>query len=683
MASLPQQLWLGPLADPAAPGRKLLRESDYATALKEARLLVRLALPVDLAALQARWPWSIDLAWLSLVAERDAAPLKRTVTNAGRRFGTLAWGLWSLGEVSAALESVRDLDPSSPGFDDDVRARAELHILSDLATELPSGPEGERLSLLQTYRREGAEALARRLTLDAAALPAHAPLWLFLVDTFIAERDFARARNALSLFEARLPGHPQITSRQVRLLLDAERPDEALSMLNTLGDGDAPWRWPLRRHLQYLRALADRIARGDRPDYGPMRTHAEAALRLHPRSTALTGQWLLARELTEDWEALAADLQRHADHASAAASLLRLGIPEQALACLDKAHAATPDETFRLRLRRAEALKMTGNLAAAREALGPPPEAAPLRADHAYWAAEIDAAARDLDAARQSLTPALTAFPSRMGLHLTAARVAFQGAADAEAAGHLAAFHALKTAQTGTPPEGDLRDLIVRDAAVRPQGPGAAARVFAAETPAFVPLDTSAIPRRIAHYWEGPPPPGLPRSLRAWAKLYPQTVFDADSARAWLARHTSLAPLFDRLTQPATRADLFRVALIAKEGGIFADLDDYPRSPIDDWFDGAELVLVIEEGHGTLANNFIAARPALPLFRRLLDRIAETLETTADPYPWWHSGPAPLTQEALAGRHLPGRRFLTQADYDARISTNLPFAHKRGPTHWR
>ena len=148
-----------------------------------------------------------------------------------------------------------------------------------------------------------------------------------------------------------------------------------------------------------------------------------------------------------------------------------------------------------------------------------------------------------------------------------------------------------------------------------------------------------------------------------------------------MATHApGLTALFDRQRLPATRADLFRVALMAQAGGVFADLDEYPRAGIDDWLTGARAVLVIEEGHGTLANNFLAAIPGLPLFVRLQTRIAEALEATDDPYPWWDSGPAQLTVEAVGE---PGIRYLSQAEYDARVSTNLPFPHKVGPLHWR
>ncbi|MCW1933282.1 glycosyltransferase [Pararhodobacter zhoushanensis] len=689
MASLARQLWTGPLDDPAAPGQAFgarLAGLDYGPALTELRVLAGFGLPVDLRAAQARWPWSIDLGLLIAQIEGDTSPLAAAVRAQNRRFGTLAWTLWTQAQPEAALDTLSDLDPTSGSYADDCTRRAELLILSDLPADptvdpIP-GPRGTQLSLLQTWRREGAAALVRRATLEDAALPAHPPLWAWLIETLTQERDFDAARAALGSFALRCPDHPELTAQRIRLALESEATAQARALLDSLPNPDAPWRWPARRHVQHLRCLADEIAANPLPDYAPLRSGVEAALRLFPRNTMLQTLHLMARELTEDWDSFAHDLVTHPDPRAAAGAFLRLGLPDQALVALDRAPAALPDDAFRLRLRRAEALMRRGQLDAARTALGPVPIAAPLAADHAYWAAEIASAARDFPRAQAALAPAMATSPTRMGLRLTAARVAFLSGDAATAQAHLDRFRALKTAQLGQTPSFDLRDLIVADAVTGHPGPAQAARAFACATPVFVPDTGPPIPLTIAHYWEGPRSPALERSLRAWRTQFAQTVFDAATARAWLADHTDLAPLFDRLTQPATRADLFRVALIAQEGGVFTDLDEYPRAPVAPWLDQAAAVLVIEEGHGTLANNFLAARPGLALFTRLQTRIAQTLHQTDTPYAWWDTGPAQLSYVAHE-TPTTGLRFLTQAEYDARVSTNLPFAHKRGPGHWR
>lgn len=690
MLALAQQMWTAPLPDPSAPGRDLvagLARLDYDAALAGAATLVRMDLPVDLDPLQKRWPGSVDLARLSVEAARDPGPLETVVKRANRRRAALAWAHWSLDDPDRALAAVARLDPASPSHDGDLAAQTEIRILLDLPADPPPGPQGTRLSLLQTWRREGAAALARRMTLEAPALPAHPGLWSWLIDTFVAERDFDSAGAAFARLAARQPDHPATAAQRIRLALEQGRTAEARRLLDAQVDAhgarDTPWLWSAQRHIQHLRCLLDTLSAGSRPDYAPVLDHATRALRLFPRNRVLQGLHVQARELADDWAALARDLNSHPDARMAARSLLRLGLPEAALARLAPPDPALPDHALRTRLRRAETLLRMGRTDAAMQALGPAPAAIPMRAEHAFWQAEIAAASRDLTTARAVLSEVLDTSPTRMGLRLTAARVAFLSGDARGAQDQLDAFRALKTAELGMDPGFDLRDRIVADALGAAPGPAQAALGFARAVPDFIPLADSPIPPRVAHYWEGPRSSAITRSLAAWAALCPQRLFDAESARDWLERNTALAPLFDRLPDPATRADLFRLALLAAEGGIFVDLDEYPRAGLADWLEGARLVLVIEEGHATIANNFLAAEPGLPFMAGLRDRVAATLAETETPYPWWHSGPARVTQAAAGLVGAPGIRFLTQPDYETRIATNLPFPHKRSAAHWR
>lgn len=669
MQGLAQALWQGPLAEAEGPARALGMH-DYGATLAGLRRLVGHGLPLEGRLDQARalWPWSVDLAWLHFEVTRDPVPLVAVVQAQQRRFGTAAWALWQAGQPEAALAMLATLDPASPSHADDRRTRAELHSLADLPFEDQPGPEGLRLGLTATWRREGGAALAARHDLESGGFPAHPPLWTWLIDAFVIERDFARAQDALQgLVRTCGAAHPEVALHAIRLALDAEDSEHARGLLAALPDLP-PWDWPARRHVLDLRC---RAMAGD-----PMLVRATAALRLFPRHGGLISLQRTACEAVQDWD----DLLASAD----AGGLIRLGRADLALSRIE-ATPAPPDELFRRALRRAEVHLRLGQLPQAAEALPPMPAAAPLAADRAWWVAEIALAARDLATAEAALAPALAQSPTRMGLHLSAARVAFLAGDFPRAQRHLATFRTLKTAQLGRCPPDDLRDRIVADGLAATDGPAQAARHFAFATVRFEPLTGPLIPPRIAHYWEGPRSPAVERGLHAWGNLLPQTVFDAPMARAWLELHApDLTEIFDRQPLPATRADLFRVALIAREGGVFTDLDEYPRAGISDWLAEASAVLVIEEGHGTIANNFLAARPGLALFTRLQARIAANLRAASQPYPWWDSGPAMLTLEARRALHeTPGLRLLTQPEYDARIATNLPFAHKTGPLHWR
>lgn len=687
--ALARALWHESLADPGAPARAL--GTRYDALLAGLRRLAAHGLPLEpaLGDALAAHPGSIDLALIAARAQPDAdrlASLAARIARQNRRRAALAWLMWDLGRPDDALAALRRIDPASDTARTDRAARAELTLMTGGTPEaLPEpGPEGERLALMTIWHRQGAAALTERLgAMDRPGLP-----WLWLIEVFVTERDFARARQALAGAErAQGADHPAVRTARIRLALDADDPATARALLALEGQAGTPWLWSPQRLALTLRWM---IAEPDHLEAAALPELARRALRLYPGHAGLRALARAAHEGTGDWDRLAEALQTDPqDPLAAARGLLRLGLPEAALTALADATDARPEARTRARLRGAEIRLRMGDLTGAEAALGPCPESRPLAADHAWWTAEIALARRDIAAARAALTPALRHAPTRMGLWLSAARAEFLAGDSAQARRALDRFRALKTAQRGADPGDDLRDLLIADAA-RDGDTARAARTLALATPGFTPV-AGAIPRQIAHYWEGPRSAPVNRGIRAWAMLHPghaQTVFDAGSAAAWLDRHApGLTALFQRQSLPATRADLFRLAWVLHEGGIFADLDEYPRAPVTPWLEGARAVLVIEEGHGTVANNFLAAEPGLPLFARTLDTVARTLAETEAPYPWWHSGPAPLTVQALAASRDAGEsaglRFLTQPDYDARVATNLPFPHKRGALHWR
>ncbi|KPQ08439.1 MAG: mannosyltransferase OCH1 related protein [Rhodobacteraceae bacterium HLUCCA12] len=734
LAGLQKTLWQAPLADPADPARTLaarLPEQGYEPVLTALRLLARCGLPIEpaLAPALARWPWSIDLALVAAEADptdEALARLRARCAAQNRRRAAAAWAYWRAGRASAARDALAEIDMRTPTAAADLACRAELALLdgdtgaaeADLARLRQWPGLHRRLTLQAVHARDGAAGLAAHV--DAAPL-ALTELWHRAFDLLLQERDFARARALLD--QARTHHGPDATrDAAIRLALACDDPDTALSLLSPGLTAD-PWHWDARDHAHWLRILLGQARLATDPDslHRKARAHADAALRLHARAEALRGLWLTCRSLCDDWSALARALP---GLPGAAPALNRLGLHDAAAAQLEaelqRTEGANPRARRLLALADCQLLQgapdRAGAALDAAEALTPP---APTRVDLALLRAEIALWRFDPDAADRALESVQRLAPQRMGLWLALARAAFLRGDFDRAEDALATFGRLKTDQTGTPPPDDLRDRLVRDAARTTHGwppgfarqpvdvivarmgaariadsPGLSACLLARDPPAFVPVSDAAIPRRIALYWDGPASGAVNRSVAAWRRLMPGhalQLFDADTARAWLARHhPGLVDLFARQTLPATRADLFRIAWIVTEGGIYADVDEYPRAAIDDWLEGARAVLCLECGHGTVANNFLAAEPGYPVLANALDRIAARLRACDAPYPWWDSGPAQLTGAVFAvtrGGAAPGAdtglRLLDQAGYCRRISTNLAFPHKRGPLHWR
>lgn len=745
LEALRRALWAGPLAQPEAPGTALagaVAGLSHGQALKALKLLHNARLPraAALAAAAGRWPRSCDIALLEAEAEAEANPdatdslqrLDALLPNDFSRHEARARLLWRLGRVDAARASLEGMDAgpaAAPGLScradlsmragDLAAARADLEALHPL---MPPG-RWQALSMRLIRLEKGGAALRRAV--GHTCLPACPELWHTLFSLFINDRDFPAARRALARLRAVAGAeHAQTRRAEIVLALEGEDAARAAALLaadTPAEDAAAPWRWPPRRHVLALRAGLLATADEARPEaaLAALSARAQAAARLHARDGGLTALALTCRLAAGDWDALERDC-RAQPSGVAAHILLRMGLPEAARAALPE--PGTAPARLRHALALARCLRAEGNAEGARALLAPlDAPTAPLAADLALERAETalvaggsrGVAGGDAANALSALKGALRRFPRRQSLWLTQARAAFMTGDPARAARAQRRARALKAAQLGAPPPPDLRDMLLDDAAdtasALPKGAltGPPQVLLQAESPGLAALALGRlhaagalagggggpVPGRLVHYWEGPESAPVSRNLAAWAALHPgwaQLVFSPDNALAWLrAQVPAVAPLFAALRLPAARADLFRLAFLAREGGVWADVDEFPRVSVAGWVQGAGAVCVIEPGFGTVANNFIAARPRQAWMERAQAMAVAGLETrlAADepPYPWWDSGPAVMTRalaEALCGG-AHGVRLLAPMEYAARVSSNLPLPHKRGALHWR
>lgn len=742
LAHLQQRVWQAPLPDPTAPAKAvqdaLLQGATYDQVKSDLRCLVRLGLPGAQvsAQAQARWPGSIDMAVLAfdlalpLQKEAALANLHRCVTQQNRRRAALA-GAYLRASCPALAQQVLDqIDPSSATAADDIHRRAELALAqADFARAGPDIDwlkgkgrlEEANLLLMQLfYRRDGAQALQTWLegTSDHSAA-----IWERAFHIFMSEGDFHRAPLALTKWQEFQDTDPQTLSRaQSRLALERGDAQGAQALLHARLQAQPQWQWQATDHVQWLRV-------GQLAQHDPARLldHARAACRLYARHEWLHHLCRMLSESVEDWRALPRMPASSTEMALIAArASLRMGLSGQAASTLAKARRsmAAPQDMCRVMALRAEAFWMAGRVSAALRAHQ---AATALAADAAQQAevamlgAEIALLTGKPAKADQMLAPIAQGFPDRMALPLTQARIAFmQGDFGLAMAAH-ARFNALKLAQTGTQAPPDVRDRIVEDAhlaargvegafaADQPVAQSAASAGFAriAASPGlsacllrrayvqgeldFLPDKAARIPHRIAHYWQGPHGPAIARARAQWARLHPdssQHLFDDETATDWLRQNfgPAMAQRFQALGHAALRADLFRLCWVLRQGGVFADLDEYPRIPVTPWLAGARAVLCIERGFGTIANNFIAAEPDHPVCAMALEFVCNALDQTDAPYAWWHSGPAQWTRAAFAHLVADGStdvRLLSQARYCRHVATNLPYPHKRSPDHWR
>lgn len=105
--------------------------------------------------------------------------------------------------------------------------------------------------------------------------------------------------------------------------------------------------------------------------------------------------------------------------------------------------------------------------------------------------------------------------------------------------------------------------------------------------------------------------------------------------------------------------DVARYAILSREGGVYLDCDWYPgrrdvafhdRLPMIGLTAMAEPVpRITAAGTMLLANSFIAAPPAHPVFARLMAALPGLSAVLPGAPAWWATGPLPFTLAARAG----------------------------------
>jgi hypothetical protein len=112
---------------------------------------------------------------------------------------------------------------------------------------------------------------------------------------------------------------------------------------------------------------------------------------------------------------------------------------------------------------------------------------------------------------------------------------------------------------------------------------------------------TRPIPRRLCQFWtEAEPPPDVAVLMASWAAHHPEWEierFSNASALAFVEAHmpAQVVRAFRAASNPAMRADLFRLAWLLARGGVYADADDRCHMALDPLLrPGTELLLYLE-----------------------------------------------------------------------------------------
>ena len=170
---------------------------------------------------------------------------------------------------------------------------------------------------------------------------------------------------------------------------------------------------------------------------------------------------------------------------------------------------------------------------------------------------------------------------------------------------------------------------------------------------ATIPGEGVLIPPIIMQFWDRAViPEGIGELMASWRARNPDhdhQIFDDARARAWLETHYPPEVLlaYRRSREAAQKSDIFRLAWLARQGGIYADADDRCLRPLATILPAGARLVLSQEVLGTAGNNFIAVTPGHPVIELALVLAVNAVNRGDNDGVWYSTGPALLTR-ALA-----------------------------------
>ena len=162
------------------------------------------------------------------------------------------------------------------------------------------------------------------------------------------------------------------------------------------------------------------------------------------------------------------------------------------------------------------------------------------------------------------------------------------------------------------------------------------------------------IPRIVHRVWIGG---DLPREARRFGESWERHC-PGWEVRTW--RDWDLPPLinqeaFDATSNPAQKADLARLELLLRFGGVYVDTDFEALQPIEPLLDGIDCFLASED-HRFVSTGIMGSVPTHPFIAHLVNRVTSSIDAHAGEPPNRQSGPYFVTSELRAYRQSePGR----------------------------
>jgi tetratricopeptide (TPR) repeat protein len=205
------------------------------------------------------------------------------------------------------------------------------------------------------------------------------------------------------------------------------------------------------------------------------------------------------------------------------------------------------------------------------------------------------------------------------------------------------------------------------------------------------------VPKSIVQFWSAASlPPDLRELTDTWKGQNPDFsyhLFGEAEADQYIAERfpQEVRRAYRRAIEPAQKADIFRLAALFAEGGVYVDIDDRCVAPIKGMLAPKADLLLYQEEYGTVGNNFIGAIPKHPILQRALENATVAINRGDRDLLWLATGPGLLSRamtEVLVEDDdnlqsmLPRIVIFDRGLFSLSVATHCVTSYKRTAQHW-